>query len=151
MERIKGLWGFHIKNINYFDEVTRIRLILLAGITLLTQILFPVLSQFMYLLETPTVAAATIIGVFALFKTLGMKFVKMIQYNLSFSNIFLAVIIFDILWIISSATYFISPKIMIWADSILGVFHVPFLWAFSNSLNNYITYFFNDTYTKFQN
>jgi hypothetical protein len=148
---VKGLLKFHIKRLNYFDEITRFRLILLAIITFLMEIIFPVMSQFYGHLSFGSLEAATIIGIFAFFKQVGAKLVNYILNRFSFSKLFLIVVILDLLWVISTITFFINPIYMIWGDMIISTIQIPFIWAFSTALSNYINYFYPDDFTMFQN
>ena len=146
-----GIIKYHIKRINQFDEITQFRLKSLIIVTLLVDLIIPIYSQYYNLLKIGTIEAATILAFFGILKKIGTKLTIFVMNNFSFSNIFLGVIITDILWILSSLTYFISPQCMVWSDLFVSVLQLPFLFAFSNSLNNYINYFYPKKYTLFQN
>ena len=148
-----GFIKYHIKRLNKFDEITKFRLLLLAYILIIIEIIMPVLGQLKHLLSIDKyqIEAATIIALFSMLATFGQKIVKYIQKTTSFSNIYRTLVVFDILWALSSLTYFINPVLMIWIDSILALIHGTFQIAFTQSLNNYITYFKNENYTNFQN
>jgi len=147
--------NFHIKKLNKFDEVTKIRLILLAAILILISLITPVISSLYYLLnikfDNYIIESVTIISAIGFLKNIGLKFIKHIMNNISFSNIYKILIGFDILWGFSSLLYFYNPVYFIWVDSIISMIHATFLMAFSNSLSNYMTYFNADKYTMFQN
>jgi len=146
-----GFIRYHIKKLRQFDDLTKFRLQLLISVTLLVDIIIPVYSQYYGLLHLGTIQAATILAFFGILKKIGIKMINFIMDNFSFSNIFLNVIALDILWAVGTATYFISPQYMVWCDLFVSVLQLPFIWAFSNSLNNYITYFHSEKYTNFQN
>jgi len=146
-----GLIKYHIKKLKIFDEITKYRLILLGLITIAVEMILPVLSQYYYLLKINTIEAASIIALFSILKKIGQKLVKYIMNNFSFSKIFLIIIIFDFLWTIGTSFYFINKNIMIWLDLIIGTIQLPFIIAFSMNLNNYIMFFYKNSYVNFQN
>jgi len=146
-----GIIKYHIKKLKIFDEITKYRLILLGLITIAVEMILPVLSQYYYLLKINTIEAASIIALFSILKKIGQKLVKYIMNNFSFSKIFLIIIIFDFLWTIGTSFYFINKNIMIWLDLIIGTIQLPFIIAFSMNLNNYIMFFYKNSYVNFQN
>jgi len=146
-----GLIKYHIKKLKQFDEITKYRLIMLGLITLSVEMILPVLSQFYYLLKFNTIEAASIIAFFSILKKIGQKLVKYIMNNFSFSKIFLIIIIFDFLWTIGTSFYFINKALMAWFDLIIGTLQLPFIIAFSMNLNNYIMFFYKNSYVNFQN
>ena len=146
-----GIFRYHIKNLNEFDEITAFRLKILAFINILFAFIGPILAQYYNLLSVLTFAAATIIAMFGILKTIGEKFVKFINDTTSFSKLFLIISILDLLYATSILIYFISPRYMIWVEMIIGTIHLPFFLAYSNALNNFINYFHHNSFTKFQN
>ena len=150
-----GFIKFHQKNLRKFDEITRFRLIILGFINVLFAFFFPIMAQYYSLLELNVndiiIHSATIIAIFGIIKTFGQKMVKTISDKMSFSSIFLTIIILDIIMSIGVGMYYVSPKIMIWVDMVVGAIQLPFYMTYSNALNNYITYFYKETFTNFQN
>ena len=146
---------YHIDNLNKFDEITKFRLIITGLTNVLFTFLYPILAGYYNLLEIKVgdvlFVSATIIAMFSILKTLGMKFVKYISDKISFSNIFLICIIMDILLGIEITLYFVSIKLTIWVEMILSVMQIPFTIAYNNSLNNYINYFYKSSLTNYQN
>ena len=150
-----GFIKFHQKHLKRFNEIIRFRLIVLGYINILMSFLYPVMAQFYSLLKLTVndivIHSATIIAIFGIIKTFGEKTVKLISDKMSFSSIFVSIVILDILITIGIGFFYISPKYMIWIDMILSAIQFPFFIAYSNSLNNYINYFYPKDLTNFQN
>jgi len=149
-----NLIKFHRKRLTQFDEITRIRLILLAWVSILTALIIPVISSLYYLLsihfDNYIIESATILSIIAFIENFGLKLVKKVMNTFSFSNIFLILIFFDIIWGFIGLLWFYDKTLFVWFDSILVMVHAVFVMAFGYSLNNYITYFHNEKYTLFQ-
>jgi hypothetical protein len=149
-----NLLRFHTKRIRKFDDITQIRLILLGFITILLEIIFPILGQYYGHLKITIndilIQSATIIAFFSFLKQIGMKIVKFIMDNFSFSNVFKIMILTDTLWVLGTSLFFVDPIYMLWSDLLIGTIQLPFFISFSNMLNNYITYFYNEKFTFFQ-
>lgn len=150
-----GFIRFHKKRLKKFDEITKFRLIVLAYINILMAFIWPIMVQFYSYLEVNIndfiIHTATIISVFGILKTFGEKMVKTISNNFSFSRIFLIIIILDVFMGIGILFYFVSIKTMLWIDLCISTIQLPFFLAYSNSLNNYLTYFQKEDFTFFQN
>ena len=138
-----------------FDEVTRFRLTLVALMSLLYAPIFPILTQYSYLMELNInnifIPAATFIGLFAFIRTFSARYNEKILDKLTFSSIFKALIIIDILTVFGLLTYFISPKLMVFIDSIVGTANAILMISYRTAINNYMTYFYNQDYTRMQN
>ena len=142
------------KRFNEFSEVTKFRLISFAmfmfGMELILSVLVQLQGQYLKI-ESWHIEAATILGIVFIFKELGQKLIPYIMANMKLSYIFKVLIILDFIWAIGTLFYFYNITYMIWFDTMLGMFHTIFVVAYSFSLNNYIVYFENDKYSKFQN
>jgi len=155
MKLFKNFIDNHKKNYLYFDEVTRVRLLNAGFGIFIINIIIPVVSQYYYLLKVNVgdyiIPAATIIGAIGFAKSVAGKFNEKILKSFSFSNLFIITICFDIMFNISALLYFVSLKWFIWTDAIIAIFSIVFGIAFMNALNNYVTYFQPEKYTKLQN
>ena len=138
-----------------FDEVTRFRLTLVALMSLLYAPIFPILTQYSYLMELNInnifIPAATIIGLFAFIRTFSARYNEKILDKLTFSGIFKGLIIVDIITVFGLLTYFISPKLMVFIDSIVGIANAILMISYRTAVNNYMTYFHRQDYTRMQN
>ena len=143
------------EELNQFDEVTRFRITLVALMSLLYAPIFPILTQYSYLMELNMnnifIPAATVVGVFAFIQTFSSRYNEKILEKLTFSGIFKALIVIDILTVFGLLTYFISPKIMVFIDSIVGIVNAILMISYRTAINNYMTYFHRQDYTRMQN
>ena len=142
---------FHIKKLKRFDEITSFRLKSLAAINVLFALIGPLLAQYYNLLSLFAIQAASVIAFFGILKTVAQKFVRYLNSNTSFSILFKILVFIDIFYALGILLYFVNVKYMIWFEMISVVIQLPFLMAYSNALNNFITYFYKDSFTEFQN
>ena len=138
-----------------FDEVTKFRVMLVSLMSLLYAPIFPILTQYSYLMEVKfnniLIPAATIIGMFTFIGTFSARYNEKILNTLTFSGLFKALIIIDSITVIGLLTYFISPRLMVFIDSIVGVVNGILMISYRTAINNYMTYFHKEDYTRMQN
>ena len=143
------------ETIGQFDEVTRFRLILVALMSLLYAPIFPILTQYSYLMElnihNVVIPAATVIGAFSFVQTFSARYNEKILEKLTLSAIFKGLIIVDIITVLGLLTYFISPKLMVFIDSTVGAVNAILMISYRTAINNYMTYFHKEDYTRMQN
>lgn len=149
----------YIKNIkkdfDRLDDITKFRVVLTAIMSLVYAPIFPILTQFSYLMtfniDSKVIPAAVVVGIFALVKSFSIRFNKKILDMFSLSGLFKAMIFVDILTAIGLLTYFTSPKLMVFVDSFIDVIGIVLGMAYRTAINNYVTYFHNSNYTRMQN
>lgn len=138
-----------------FDKITRFRLITLGFILIITNLYIPLLTQYKILLELKInniiIIASSIIAFFSIIRIIGTRFIPFFLKKTKLSVVYKYYVITTILFLNTSFLYYISPKLMIWIDSFIGIFDAIFLQAYSMALTNYMSYFFPKSFTKFQN
>lgn len=152
--KIKYIENFK-KEFEYFDEITKLRIAFSFIMSLLYAPIFPILAQFTYLMnvnvENKIIPAAVVVGFISLIQTFSTRFTKKILDVFSFSNLFKSIIVIDILAAIGFLSYFVSPKLMVFTDSFIDAIAIILGMAYRMAINNYVTYFHNDSYTRMQN
>lgn len=151
-----GIVRYHIKNLKQFDELTRFRLISLGIITFLLQLFIPIVTEFkgkylFLIINNKVITAATIIAIIGILKTILEKFIPYLLNKTKISNIFKMKIFVDILITLSFIIFFINPHLFTWIDSILTVINTILVISLSITLTNYISFFQNHSFPKFQN
>jgi len=117
-----------------FDPITEFRIINTIFVAMGMALLVPVIISLKGIYF-----AAWLIGTFSIIQTLTVKSNSYIVEKVSIRAMFRLGIYIHFAYIGMSLFYFISPEIMLWTDSILGIVEVALFSAFSISLNNYIT------------
>jgi len=138
-----------------FDKITKFRLITLGFILIITNLYFPLLTQYKNLLKLQVkdfiIIASSIIAFFSIIRVIGIRFIPYFLKRTKLSMIYKYYIITIILFLNTSFLYYISPKLMIWVDTFIGVINTIILQAYSMALTNYMSYFYPESFTKFQN
>jgi hypothetical protein len=94
---------------------------------------------------------ATILAGVGIIKLFAQKFSKTVLYTTKPSVIFKSYVIISSLWIPSEFLYFYDPQIMIWVYTILGIVDGFIMFIYSTTLGNFMVFFEQNKYTRFQN
>jgi hypothetical protein len=134
-----------LKRFKEFDKVTEFRLYTSILVAIGFGLLGPILVSLKGLYLLPW-----IISIFAIIQTLAVKTNNWFVANLSLDAMYKIGIFIHILFIVTSAIYFISPMYMVWIEGLLAIIEIAVFSAYSIALNNYLTHKFPDSMSDFQ-
>ena len=151
-----GIINFHIKNLLYFDNVVRIRLITSAIALFIIQLYIPILTSFkgkyMFIhVNNILIYPATVLAIFGIFKTILEKFIPYLLNNSSFLFIFKIKMVIEGLTMLSMFIFFINKTYFVFVTTFFELILMITVMALSMSFNNYITFFCNKDFANFQN
>jgi len=134
------------------SNITRFRLINLTIVIIIFGFITPILDSFKGIyMGFGDIHASTVISFFwILGSVVGLLNDKILE-KLNLSQMFLGAIIFHFLITLIIPIYFWNPTIMIYLESLMGIFDGLLFTAYSIALGNYITYFENEKFQIFQN
>ena len=144
--------GNHKKEFKSFSEITKVRLVGLIIFLFIINLHSPIVVALKGIyLSIFNLSPATIIAILSILSIIIVRLVPFIMKKIKLSNLYKLGILFDIMFTISSFTYFYSPALFVWLESIIGIFNVALFISISNTYSNFIHYFEPENYTSFQN
>jgi len=148
--------NFHIKNLNKFDEITRIRLIVMGISFFIMEMFIPIVTEFkgkfLYIeFNNKIIYPATIIAILGIAKTIAEKGIPYLLDHTSFVAIFKLKITIEVLMLFSLFLFFIDKRFFVFVDSIMGILLSIVIIIYSSTLTNYISFFHNTNFANFQN
>jgi len=128
-----------------FDELTKFRLVNAFWVSFGMSILAPVLTVLQ-----GTLMLVYVIGIFKIISMISVKTNEIIVESFNLDQLFKIIIFLHFSYLVITAIYFLSPTVMIYLDSFIGLVEIVFIGAFSIELTNYISSNFPETMNEFQ-
>lgn len=116
-----------------FDEITRFRLYNSIFYALVTGMIVPILITLKGQYIIPWILSILIIA-----QNLAIKTNKYMVKKFTIPQMFKMGVVVHTLFSLTTLVYFISPKVMIYLDSIIGILETVVFSAFSIALNTYL-------------